>query len=154
MRHRHLDVVDGTPVRQLGLAALDDLLERGDLDDWEPLAAEIGREPWGDVAERVLRLAGSHHMYGTSTLWRAWIERLRRDRPPAHAGSALKALRLERRLTQQELADRLGMTQSEVSRLESRRDVRVSTLRAYVGAAGGELTITARTPDGELRLAL
>ena len=36
MRHRHLDVDPTAPPAELGLAALDDLLERGDLDDWRP----------------------------------------------------------------------------------------------------------------------
>jgi hypothetical protein len=35
------------------------------------------------------------------------------------------------------------MTQSELSRLESRGDHRISTLRRYVEALGGELEVTA-----------
>ena len=53
----------------------------------------------------------------------------------------LPALRRERGLTQVELADRLEMSQSDLSKLERRRDVRPSTLRAYAEALGGSLRI-------------
>ncbi len=75
---RHLDIEEATPVTALGLAALDDLLERGDLDDWAPILQEIRREPGGEVAARVLKLVEHHPMYGTSSLWRTWILQQRR----------------------------------------------------------------------------
>lgn len=56
----------------------------------------------------------------------------------------LKRLRLGRRITQQQLADRLGTTQPEISKLERRRDVRRWTMRAYVAALGGRLELAAR----------
>lgn len=54
----------------------------------------------------------------------------------------LRELRQELELTQQQVAERADMTQSELSRLESRADLRVSTLRRYVEALGGELEIS------------
>ncbi|MEO5577260.1 MAG: helix-turn-helix domain-containing protein [Gaiellaceae bacterium] len=144
MRHRHLDVDEATPVTALGAAALDDLLDRGDLDDWAPILREIGRAPSGELAERVLKLAEHHPVYGTSSLWRGWIAEQRALRSPAHAGTALRRLRLHRGLTQQQVAERLAMTQPEVSKLERRADVRLSTIRAYVAALGGRLRLVAR----------
>ena len=44
-------------------------------------------------------------------------------------------------LTQVELAKRIGMSQSDLSKLERRQDVRLSTLRAYAGGLGGCLRI-------------
>jgi len=82
MEFRHLDYPEGTPVEELGPAALDDLLERGDLADWAPLARAVRNDPWGEVANTVLRICDAHPMYGTSTLWRAWIERLRANSAP------------------------------------------------------------------------
>lgn len=152
MRHRHLDVGSDTPVSALGSAALDDLLDRGDLDDWEPLLREIRRNPRGDVADRVLHLVERHPMRGTSPLWRGWIAKQRAASSPARAGTALRGLRLERGLTQQEVATRLDMTQPEVSKLERRADVRLSTMRAYVAALGGRLGLVARFDDGDIDL--
>ena len=55
----------------------------------------------------------------------------------------LKELRNELAVTQAEVAASADMTQSELSRLESRADHRVSSLRRYVEALGGEIEITA-----------
>lgn len=152
MRHRHLEVDPARPVDELGAAALDDLLDRGDLEDWMPLLREIRRDPGGEVANRVLNLVESHPMYGTSSLWRTWIAEQRAASSAFDAGAALRRLRLARRLTQQQLADRLGMTQPEISKLERRRDVRLSTMRAYVAALGGSLELVARFGEEEVQL--
>lgn len=61
----------------------------------------------------------------------------------------LNELRKARGLTQEELARRLGTRQANVSKLERRADVRVSTLRDVVEAMGGELRITAHFPDAD-----
>ena len=152
MRHRHLEIPSSTNVEDLRLEALDDLLDRGDLGDWEPLLHAVARDPWGPVSERILRLVDRHPMQGTSTLWRSWIETRRAAKEPVHVGRALGALRRARGLTQQDVATRLDMTQPEVSKLERRADVRVSTLSAYVGALGGRLVVSARLADGDAPL--
>lgn len=151
MRHRHLESDPDTPVVELGPAALDDLLDRGDLDDWAPLLRETRRDPWGEVAERILRLVEHHPMYGTSQLWGAWINE-HRAAAPFHAGAALRALRLHRGITQQQLAARLATSQPEISKLERRRDTRLSTMRTYVAALGGTLGLVARLGDEEIDL--
>ena len=46
--------------------------------------------------------------------------------------SALRRLRMARDLTQAQLADVLGMTQGELSRLEARSDSMLSTLRRVI----------------------
>jgi predicted transcriptional regulator len=57
-----------------------------------------------------------------------------------------------RALSQEELAKRLGATQPEVSRIESRTDMYLGTLRRFVEAMGGELVIVAQFPDGAVRI--
>ena len=64
----------------------------------------------------------------------------------------LNELRRARELSQQALAKRLGTTQPEVSRLESRTDMYLSTLRRFVEAIGDELVIVAEFPDGAVRI--
>ena len=64
----------------------------------------------------------------------------------------LKALRRARDLSQERLAEVLEMTQSEVSKIERRTDLYISTLRSYIQAMGGELEILARFPDGAVRV--
>ena len=61
----------------------------------------------------------------------------------------LREIRKARALTQAELGQLLGMDQSEVSRLEQRTDLLLSTLRRFVAATGGELHLIATYPDTE-----
>jgi DNA-directed RNA polymerase specialized sigma subunit len=64
----------------------------------------------------------------------------------------LAELRHAKDLTQTRLAELLETTQSEVSRIESRSDMYVSTLRSYIEAMGGRLEIVARFPDGAIEI--
>lgn len=144
MIHRHLQVPADTPIEEWPLAAIVDLLERGELDDWKPVAAAIRRDPLGRFAKQVMHLVEAHPLYGVSPLWRSWIDRCR-SRAEGQAMPkrlpGLAALRRERGLTQAELASRLGISQSDLSKFERRQDVRLSTLRAYLEALGGKLRL-------------
>jgi transcriptional regulator with XRE-family HTH domain len=82
-------------------------------------------------------------------------ERLEKNAEQAAALLAvmdLAELRGARALTQAELAERLSIAQSNVSRLERRRDMLISTLREVVQALGGELQISATFPDGVVEI--
>lgn len=59
----------------------------------------------------------------------------------------LQDLRKARELTQERLAERLGIGQENVSRLEKRTDPLLSTLSSYVAAMGGRLRLVAEFPD-------
>jgi DNA-binding transcriptional regulator YiaG len=62
--------------------------------------------------------------------------------------ATLRRLREARALTQSTLAELLDMDQSEVSRLERRSDMMLSTLKRFVEATGGEMHIVVSYPDG------
>jgi DNA-binding Xre family transcriptional regulator len=64
----------------------------------------------------------------------------------------LRAIRELLGKTQVDLAEATDMTQSEVSRLERRPDVRLSTLKRVVEALGGEIEIFATFGDKRVRL--
>ena len=68
------------------------------------------------------------------------------------AAMPLQELRLARELSQAQLAKALDTTQPEVSKIEKRADMYVSTLRSYIQAMGGDLEIIARFPDGDVRI--
>ncbi len=59
---------------------------------------------------------------------------------------ALQKLRRAQGMTQAAMAEALGIGQDGVSRLEQRSDMRLSTLRGYVEALGGRLSIVAEFP--------
>jgi len=52
-------------------------------------------------------------------------------------------------MTQTELAATLNVSQSAISQLEQGRDIKISTLQAYLEALGAELEITAVFNPGE-----
>jgi len=60
---------------------------------------------------------------------------------------SLAQLRKALSLTQERLAETLGIGQEGVSRMEKRTDLLISTLRSYIEAMGGELELVARFPD-------
>lgn len=60
---------------------------------------------------------------------------------------SLQDLRKARRQTQVRVARELGINQENVSRLEKRSDLLISTLRGYVKAMGGKLSLVAEFPD-------
>ncbi|WP_245631990.1 XRE family transcriptional regulator [Edaphobacter aggregans] len=59
----------------------------------------------------------------------------------------LQELRRARKKTQAELANSLGIAQKQISKLEERTDMHISTLRRTVEAMGGRLTLVAEFPD-------
>jgi predicted transcriptional regulator len=65
----------------------------------------------------------------------------------------LRALREAVGLTQGELAQRVEITQSQLSKMERREDHRISTLRRYVEALGGSLEICAVINGKRIKLA-
>ena len=62
--------------------------------------------------------------------------------------ATLRRLREARSLTQSTIAELLDMDQSEVSRLEHRSDMLLSTLKRFIQATGGEMHIVVSYPDG------
>ena len=61
----------------------------------------------------------------------------------------LGEVRKERRITQARMAEALGIGQMQISRLERRKDPRLSTMQRTVAAMGGQLTLIATFPDQE-----
>lgn len=61
----------------------------------------------------------------------------------------LAALRKERKISQATVAEALGIGQMQISRLEKRKDPRLSTMARTVAAMGGHLTLIATFPDQE-----
>lgn len=81
------------------------------------------------------------------------MDAARRDKIEARAAElmveemSLRDLRRAHHLTQQRMAELLGVGQKGISRLEKRSDLLVSTLRSYLEAMGGRLRIVAEFPD-------
>ena len=63
----------------------------------------------------------------------------------------LQKLREHQRVTRRELAEALGVAQSNISRIEHEDDPHVSTIRKFVEALGGELVLQAKIGDRDDR---
>jgi DNA-binding XRE family transcriptional regulator len=61
----------------------------------------------------------------------------------------LGELRKGRKISQATVAEALGIGQMQISRLEKRKDPRLSTMARTVAAMGGHLTLIATFPDQE-----
>jgi len=76
-------------------------------------------------------------------------EAARRAAERAELYVTLQALRKARALTQVQLASILGKNQVAIAQLEKRTDMLLSTLRSYVQAMGGNLSLVVQFPDRE-----
>src|SRR5271168_3283090 len=61
----------------------------------------------------------------------------------------LAEMRKGRKISQATIAEALGVGQMQISRLEKRKDPRLSTMQRTVAAMGGQLTMIATFPDQE-----
>jgi len=61
----------------------------------------------------------------------------------------LAEMRKGQKITQAALAEKLGIGQMQISRLEKRKDPRLSTLQRTVAAMGGTLTMVVKLPNHE-----
>lgn len=83
----------------------------------------------------------------------ARVPKARRTRIEARAREliaeelTLRDLRKAHELTQERLADMLGVKQESISNIEKRSDLLLSTLRLYVEAMGGDLSLLVTFPD-------
>jgi len=59
----------------------------------------------------------------------------------------LQEIRQHKNVTQKDLAELLGIEQANVSRMERRKDMKLSTLSEYIEALGGTLQINAIFPE-------
>lgn len=77
MRHRHLNHEEYSP------AAIDDILERGDVATWRELARALADDPFGEVAQATARILEHRHYYGSTMLWKTLLAQLQRERAAA-----------------------------------------------------------------------
>jgi len=64
----------------------------------------------------------------------------------------LKSLRTAFGKTQSDISHETGMAQGDVSKLEARQDVKLSTLERYVAALGGKVEVSVVVGDRRYRI--
>ena len=64
----------------------------------------------------------------------------------------MQKLRQAKHLSQERMAEIMSTTQANISQIERRTDMYISTLRSYIEAMGGQLKIVAHFPDGDVSI--
>ena len=66
--------------------------------------------------------------------------------------NSLQEIRKELELSQQDVANSMGVKQVSISKLENRDDIKISTLREYLEAMGAKVKIIVEIKDKEFQL--
>lgn len=67
--------------------------------------------------------------------------------------TGLQLMREELHISQKKLADSLGVSQPAITQIEQRgNDIKLATLKRYVEAMGGKLSLTVELPTGDGRI--
>lgn len=115
---RNVDASPEDDVRTWPYEALVTVIDRGLVQDWQPVLLEIRRSPWGNVARRVERFLSYREPDGVSALFALAIEHARKaveqaDREEV-AGRVRDAVATSG-LTKAEFAKRIGTSASRFS---------------------------------------
>jgi len=113
---------------------------------WEPESG-FGLHP---ASEEAAYGEQPSERYGDTAMLLRRVEQLIGDGEVGTVG--LRGLRELNGLSQAELADRLGVQQAAVSKVERRQDLHLDTLTAIVKALGGTLEMKIKFPGGEVPL--
>lgn len=86
------------------------------------------------------------------------LPKARQDRITAKANQLKQAyelsqLRATANLSQAQLAEKMGVSQANISKIETGQDVQLSTLKKYVTALGGQLSISAKIGETIITIA-
>lgn len=116
---RNVEASPDDDVRTWPYEGLVTVIDRGLVDDWQPVFAEVRRSPWGTVARRVEQYLAYRDPDGVSALFSAAIERARED--------AEQADRVEVAARVRQAVDRTGLTHREFAHLVGTSASRLST---------------------------
>jgi hypothetical protein len=119
---RNVDASPTDDVRTWPYEALVAVIDRGLVQDWQPIFVELRRSPWGKVARRVEHYLSYREPDGVSTLFALAIERSRIDADSADRAEVAARVR--------EAVAASGLTNSQFARLVGTSASRLST---YLG---------------------
>ncbi len=119
---RNLEFDSRAPVDEWPAEAIETVMDRGALSDWQRLAEAIRRNPWGPAARTVERVAGWDEHYGVDALMREVTRRAREDfdlQARATYAREIRAWRRQTGMTLREFARAAGTSPSRLSDYEN-----------------------------------
>lgn len=115
---RNLTVSPTDPVATWPTEAIQAALERGDLDDWRRIVAEVKREPWGRIARQLEEVLNYSRPYGVGDAMAAVLERVRARAEASERAEVAAEVRraiAQSGLSRAEFAARIGTSPSRLS---------------------------------------
>ncbi len=116
---RNVDASPTDDVRTWPYEALVAVIDRGLVQDWQPIFVELRRSPWGKVARRMEHYLSYREPDGVSTLFALAIERSRIDTDSADRAEVAARVR--------EAVAGSGLTNGQFARLVGTSASRLST---------------------------
>jgi DNA-binding transcriptional regulator YiaG len=113
---RNVTADPSDPVTDWPTEAVRAALERGDLEHWRRLAAEISRRPWGRTARQVEEVLSHSWPYGVAELMESVIARARAEADERRAVAAeIRQAITDSGLSRAEFAAHIGTSASRLS---------------------------------------
>lgn len=115
---RNLQITPDAPVARWPTEAVQIALERGDLDDWRRIVAELKRDPWGRTARQVEEVLTYSRPYGIADAIETVLAELRADVEADEREQVAAEIRgaiARSGLSRAEFASRIGTSASRLS---------------------------------------
>jgi DNA-binding transcriptional regulator YiaG len=140
---RNLTTDPASPVTEWPTEAVLTALERGSLADWQRLATEIRREPWGRTARQVEEVLSHTRPYGVAEAMEEVVARARvraEQMEQAEVAREIREAVARSGLTSTEFASRIGTSRSRLSTYASGRVVPSAALMVRIRRVAGPRT--------------
>ena len=118
LQFRNVDASPDDPVVTWPYEALVTAIERGLVPDWQPIFAEIRRQPWGMVARRIEHYLTYSPAGGITTLFQLAVDSARAERESAEraeVAAQVRAAIASSGLTAAQFAELIGTSASRLS---------------------------------------
>jgi len=115
---RNIEATPDDPVSEWHLEGIQSALERGDLSHWRRLAAEVRRDPWGEVSQELAEVLTFSRPYGVASVMDTVMRSSRDDAVRRERGvvaAEVRGLREASGLSGREFAARIGTSPSRLS---------------------------------------
>jgi hypothetical protein len=115
---RNLDITPDAPVSSWPTEALQAALERGDLEHWRRIVAEVNQDPWGRIARQLEEVLSHSRPYGIADAMDVALARARRraeDEEREQVAAEVRDAIARSGLSRAEFASRIGTSPSRLS---------------------------------------
>jgi DNA-binding transcriptional regulator YiaG len=115
---RNLDITPDAPVSSWPTEAVQAALERGDLEHWRRIVAEVNRDPWGRIARQLEEVLSHSRPYGIADAMDVALARARRraeDEEREQVAADVRDAIARSGLSRAEFASRIGTSPSRLS---------------------------------------